>query len=165
MNELPDNKSELPPEQRALREKCVHPSGTFIEFPIEDAETSIPARFEQIARLHADRLAVKLANQTATYGQLNATANKVAFAIAAQKGTRSEPVALMFRPGIPLLAAMLGALKAGKALLCLNPSGPVARALEILDDCQIDLVLADEGLSAICAPLSTNGRAILPFES
>jgi len=41
----------LPPEQQAIRDKCFHPSGTFVGFPIEDVETSIPARFEKIARL------------------------------------------------------------------------------------------------------------------
>ena len=29
-------------------DNCFHPSGTFVEFPIEDVETSIPARFEKI---------------------------------------------------------------------------------------------------------------------
>ena len=38
----------LPPEQEAIRARCFHPSGTFVEFPIEDVETSIPARFEKI---------------------------------------------------------------------------------------------------------------------
>ena len=34
---------QLPPEQQAIRDKCFHPSGTFVEFPIEDVETSISA--------------------------------------------------------------------------------------------------------------------------
>ena len=41
----------LPPEQQAIRDGCFHPSGTFVEFPIEDVETSIPARFEKIVRV------------------------------------------------------------------------------------------------------------------
>ena len=41
---------QLPPEQRAIRNKCFHPSGTFVQFPSEDVETSIPARFEKIVR-------------------------------------------------------------------------------------------------------------------
>ena len=49
----------LPPEQQAIRGKCFHSSGAFVEFPMEDVETSIPARFEKIVRLHADRIAVK----------------------------------------------------------------------------------------------------------
>jgi hypothetical protein len=34
--------SKPPLEQQAIRDKCFHPSGTFVEFPIEDVETSIP---------------------------------------------------------------------------------------------------------------------------
>lgn len=45
--------SNLPPEQEAIRAKRVHPTGTFVEFPIEDVETSIPARFEKMVRLFA----------------------------------------------------------------------------------------------------------------
>ena len=43
--------TKLPAQQEAIRAKCFHPSGTFVEFPIEDVETSIPARFEKIVRL------------------------------------------------------------------------------------------------------------------
>ena len=46
----------LPPEQEAIRAKCFHPSGTFVEFSKEDVETSIPALFEKIVRKHANLL-------------------------------------------------------------------------------------------------------------
>jgi len=36
----------LPPEQQAIRVKCFHPSGTFVEFRKEEIEQSIPERFE-----------------------------------------------------------------------------------------------------------------------
>ena len=35
-------RSQLPPEQEAIRAKCFHASGTFVEFPIEDVETIDP---------------------------------------------------------------------------------------------------------------------------
>ena len=40
----------LPPEQEAIRAKCFHPSGTFVEFLKEEIEQSIPERFEKIVR-------------------------------------------------------------------------------------------------------------------
>ena len=55
MSEISASLSKLPPEQEAIRAKCFHPSGTFVEFPIEDVETSIPTRFE-IVRLYPERL-------------------------------------------------------------------------------------------------------------
>jgi hypothetical protein len=30
----------LRPEQQAIRDRCFHPSGTFVDFPKEDVETS-----------------------------------------------------------------------------------------------------------------------------
>jgi hypothetical protein len=41
MNDSLNHGFRLPPEQQAIRDTCFHPSGTFVEFPIEDVETSI----------------------------------------------------------------------------------------------------------------------------
>jgi len=51
MGNLTANQMRLPPEQQAIQVKSFHPSGTFVGFPIEDVETSIPARFEKMVRL------------------------------------------------------------------------------------------------------------------
>ena len=37
----------FPPEQRAIRDKCFHTAGTFIEFRREEIDQSISHRFEQ----------------------------------------------------------------------------------------------------------------------
>jgi hypothetical protein len=41
--------SKSPPEQEAIRAKCFHPSGIFVDFAKEEIEQSIPERFEKIA--------------------------------------------------------------------------------------------------------------------
>jgi hypothetical protein len=51
-------KSQLPPEQQAIRDRCFHPAGTFVEFPMEDVETSIPDRFAKIVRRYPNRIAI-----------------------------------------------------------------------------------------------------------
>ena len=89
--------ADLPPEQQAIRAKCFHPSGTFVEFNEEEIEQSIPVRFEKIARLYPDRTAVKMGDEIVTYGELNAMANRVARALVAQQRIEAEPVALLFR--------------------------------------------------------------------
>src|SRR5438105_4573860 len=48
MNHHSEPLTYLPPEQQGIRDKCFHPSGTFVEFPKEEIEQSIPARFEKI---------------------------------------------------------------------------------------------------------------------
>ena len=40
----------IPPSQKAIIDKCFHPSGTFVEFKKEWTEQSIPRRFEEAAR-------------------------------------------------------------------------------------------------------------------
>jgi hypothetical protein len=49
----------LTPGQTALRAKCFHPTGTFIEFKPEEIDQSISDRFEDQVRKHSNRLAVK----------------------------------------------------------------------------------------------------------
>jgi non-ribosomal peptide synthetase component F len=85
----------LPPEQQAIRDKCFHPSGKFVEFPIEDVETSIPERFEKIVRMYPDRIAVKTETRVATYNELNDMANRFAHALLQRQGRRVELVALL----------------------------------------------------------------------
>jgi len=46
MNILQGDSTVIPEEQRAIRAKCVHPTGTFIPFPTEAIDQSIPERFE-----------------------------------------------------------------------------------------------------------------------
>src|SRR5262245_15153958 len=107
MNDLRKHVVNLSPEQQAIRDRCFHPSGTYVEFPIEDVETSIPARFEKIVCMYPDYLAVKTDGQAVTYAQLNAMANRVAHAIVAERGDGPEPIGALLEKGVEQIAAML----------------------------------------------------------
>src|SRR6187549_2261256 len=85
----------LPPEQEAIRARCFHPSGTFVEFPKEDVETTIPERFEKVVRLYHDRIAVKIQNRILTYDELNKSANRVARVILDRLGRENRPVVIV----------------------------------------------------------------------
>lgn len=124
----------LPPEQQAIRDKCFHPTGTFVEFKKKDIEQSIPDWFEEQVDRYPNRVAVKTGSEQLTYDELNKAANQVAQAILAQKGAENEPVALLFEHGAPAITAILGALKAGKIYVPLDASVPPARINYMLDD-------------------------------
>ena len=94
MSEASKPQYTLPPEQQVIRDKCFHPSGRFVEFPIEDVETSIPARFEKIVGMYPDRIAIKTRARQLTYDELNRRANRLAHELLARRGNVSEPVAL-----------------------------------------------------------------------
>ena len=140
---MSERNTNLPPEQEAIRAKCFHPPGTFVEFPIEDIETSIPARFEKIVQLYPDQLAVKTARHAITYAELNVMANRVAHVIVAERGNESEPVGLLLDKGVEQIAAMLGILKAGKFFILLEPSFPTERLSLVIEDSKPSLLLVD----------------------
>ena len=108
MSDLSMRRTEIPPEQQAIRDRCFHPSGTFVEFPIEDVETSIPARFEKIVRSYPNNLAVKMGQRSLTYEELNRYANRIARAIVEKRGLGSEPIGLFFAHSADLVAAIFG---------------------------------------------------------
>ena len=147
---------QLPPEQQAIRDRCFHPSGTFVEFPSEEIEQSIPARFEKIVRLYPERLAVKMGDRALTYDELNQAANRIARGILDSQGPRQEPVVVLFEQGVEAIAATLGVLKAGKFYVPVNPSFPNARIAAIVDDAQSSLLITDNKNIAAARKITKN---------
>src|SRR5205807_2157727 len=64
-------------------------------------------------------------------------------AILGERGEGSEPIALLFAPEAPVIAAILGVLKAGKIYVPLDPASPPARLAYLLEDSQAPLLLCD----------------------
>jgi amino acid adenylation domain-containing protein len=93
--------------------------------------------------LHPEQIAVTDAEFTLTYRDLNALANRIAHAILAVRGAESEPVALLVGSGAPIVAAMLGVLKAGKFYVPLDVSQPLARTVAVLTECRPALLIVD----------------------
>lgn len=109
-------------------------AGAFVPFERGEIEQSIPARFEEQVRRHPDRLAVKTAEHAWTYDALNRAANRVAHALLARDGHTRTSVALLIGQGGPMIAALLGILKAGKVLVQLDPDHPPPRLARIIDE-------------------------------
>ena len=156
-----NQRRELPPEQEAIRAKCFHPSGKFVEFPKEDVETSIPERFEKIVRRFPDRVAVKMTHETLTYQELSHASNRLAHAILAQRGKKEEPVALLMEHDCPLIVTMMGVLKAGKICVVLDPSFPKARSAFLLEDSQAGLLITDSKNLSVAMEYAHNRCRVL----
>jgi amino acid adenylation domain-containing protein len=155
----------LTPEQDAIRAKCFHRSGTFIEFPVEDVVTSIPARFEKIVSAYPDHLAVKTPVDELTYDELNGAANHVAHTVVDQAGSESQPVALLFEQGIQIIVAMLGVLKAGHFFVLLDPSLPKEKMAAVLAKSQARLVLSDARNLPMANEVAVGGLKCVDYES
>jgi amino acid adenylation domain-containing protein len=157
--------TETPSEQRDIHARCYHSSGAFTEFRDEDLDQSIPDRFEAVVRMHPDRLAIKVESATLTYAELNANANRMARAILAERGSGTEPVALMLEKGAPLFTAMMAVLKAGKFFIPLDPSMPASRIAAGLEDLQTKLLITNRQNSALSKDLAGQITRIVEVES
>ena len=138
-----ENGSAPPSRTQVIHRQRIGPTNPFAEFKKEDIEQSIPDRFEHQVARYPDRLAVKSKNHALTYRALNQAANRVANAVLARRGTGEEPIALLLEHDAPMLAALLGALKAGKIYVPMDRSHPAARNRHILEDSQAVLIISD----------------------
>jgi len=154
----------LPPEQQAIRDKCFHPSGEFVEFPIEDVETSIPARFEKIARMYPDRNALTFKDRTFSYKELNEAANRVAWAVAKICGDKNEPVAVLLEQGAMAVVAIFGVLKAGGIYAPLDTDFPSRRLNTLLEDSTAAVILTNSRNLPLAETLAANRATLLNID-
>ena len=138
----------LPPEQEAIRAKCFHPSGTFVEFPKEDVETSIPERFEKVVRINPDRIAVKIDDTALSYDALNKTANRVARVIVDRLGEDNCPIVIFSEQNLATVIFALAIWKSGKIVIAVEPSSFSQEILLRIEAAQANVILTtDDNLS------------------
>ena len=130
--------------QQAIRAKCFHPSGTFVEFPEEDIQASIPARFEKVVRMYPDRTAVKTEAGQLTYDDLNKRANRLAHDLLARRESVPEPVALFLDHWDAFVVAHLAVLKAGKFSLGLDPAAELKRTTHLINDSGARVIVVEK---------------------
>jgi len=99
-------------------------STAFATFPDSALETSLVDRFSLQVAVHRDCVAVIDRGRELTYGELDGWSNGIAQAILDREGAGSEPLALVFAQGAASCAAILGALKAGRPYVSLDPTDP-----------------------------------------
>ena len=104
-----------------IRSDSVRPVNPFTTFAKDEIEQSIGDRFESQVRKYPDHIAVKSSRHEWSYEELNRRANQVAQAILSLRGEGEERIAILFDHDAPMIAAMLGALKAGKTYVPLDP--------------------------------------------
>jgi amino acid adenylation domain-containing protein len=129
------------------------PPRTTERFSKSHVETSLVQLFEQQVARYGDRQAIRAADKTLTYAELNAAANRLARAIVRERGAAEEPVAILLSQDTAILVALFAALKAGKAYVALDPSQPAERLREFLADAQACILITAanhvDGLTAI----------------
>ncbi|WP_127960378.1 non-ribosomal peptide synthetase, partial [Serratia microhaemolytica] len=105
---------------------------------------TLPALFDAQLTQCADAIAVRHADRTLTYRELNQRADCLAQQLITHGVQPEQRVALCAERSIELIVAILAILKAGAAYLPLDPAYPGARLRYILQDAEPSLLLADE---------------------
>jgi amino acid adenylation domain-containing protein len=130
-------------------------------FPESELDRSVPERFEAQVRLHGSRVAVTCEGRAVTYEELDASANRVAHAILERLGEGEEPVPVLFGNDLPMVSAMFGALKAGKAYVPLDPGVPAERTAYIAGDAEARLVVTHSPNLTMAKGIAPAGAAVL----
>ncbi len=128
----------LPPTQRdELLRTAAGPSDSSMA-----ARPIAHALFETIAR-RRDQTAVRHEDASWSFGELGEQAERIAAELHARGLTSRDRIALSLPRSFDLLAAWLGALRAGIPYVPIDPSDPVARRQWILKDSGARLVITD----------------------
>ncbi|MCY9381592.1 amino acid adenylation domain-containing protein [Bacillus inaquosorum] len=109
---------------------------------------TIHAMFEKQAEKTPDANAVIDQTCSLTYKELNKSANRLARHLRTKGVARQEPVAIMMERSAALITGVLGILKAGGAIVPIDPHYPADRIRYILNDCGCSHVVSQAHLSA-----------------
>ncbi|ETS29277.1 amino acid adenylation enzyme/thioester reductase family protein [Photorhabdus khanii NC19] len=98
---------------------------------------------EQQVEKTPDAIAVNYENQTLSYAELNARANRLAHQLIALGVIPDQPVAICVTRSLERIVGLLAVLKAGGAYVPLDPAYPGERLAYLLTDAAPTILLAD----------------------
>jgi non-ribosomal peptide synthetase-like protein len=108
----------------------------------------LPEIFTATAGAARTRIAAHFGDETRTYGQLDAEANRLAAALRRRGIGRGSFVGLWMARSLDLHVALLGILKSGAAYLPFDFDAPAERVAACLADCQAAALIVDSATEA-----------------
>ena len=129
-----------------------------------DFDESLVAKFERVASTFASRIALGSNVWEASYCELNETANRIAHRLIADGAAPGDRAAVLMSHDAPMVAAVLGALKAGQIVVALNPQDPVARLNMLVEDAEPGIIITDGQNRRLATELATSACHIVHFE-
>ncbi|MBC9795254.1 amino acid adenylation domain-containing protein [Sinomicrobium weinanense] len=126
---------------KAEKEQLVYDwNNTLTPFP---EDKTMHRLFEERAAVIPDHIAVVQGEDTLTYGQLNARANRLARFLLDRGVSNGDNIAIMTDRNVSMIVGMFGILKAGGAYVPIDPSYPADRQLYICDNSKVKVLLSD----------------------
>ena len=139
---------------------------------VRQPPATIPCRFAQVVSRFPNRVAVSTPNTQWTYSELDDYSDVLACEIIDRVGVVSspaqamagEPVALLMEHAAPLIAAILGVLKAGKIYLALDPTDLAARIAAMLGHARARLLLTDKANASLAHSLAAGRLQVMEID-
>ncbi|MBU3863233.1 amino acid adenylation domain-containing protein [Streptomyces sp. 4503] len=121
--------------------------------------------FEAQARRTPDAVAVVFGDDTWTYAEVDARANRIARHLRGLGARPETVVGVCLPPGAELMPALLGVMKSGAAYLPLDPANPPDRLGFMLRDAGVRTVLADSRTAPAIGEVHDGNLVVLDQES
>jgi amino acid adenylation domain-containing protein len=120
-----------------------HWNATAAGIPDQCIHALIEAQCERVPQ----RIALHCDEQTLTYAELEARANRLAHALRARGARRGALVGIALDRGIDMVATVLGALKTGAGYVPLDPAFPRERLAFMVDDAGLAVLVTERKLA------------------
>jgi len=105
------------------------------------------------AESDAGREAVRCANESLTYSQLESSANAVAHGLLQAGIQRGDRIGILLPKSTEAVACLYGSLKSGAAYVPMDPKAPFARAAAVANDCRVSAIITTSTLASRLVPL------------
>ncbi|KAF7767744.1 hypothetical protein PCIT_a3832 [Pseudoalteromonas citrea] len=109
---------------------------------------NINTLFERQAAEHPDNIAIKHADATMTYQQLNEKVNRLTHYLQEQKIGKGSYIGVCLERSPNLLVCLLSVLNSGAAYIPFEPSNTEKRNGQIIEDANVELVFVDSALQS-----------------
>jgi len=106
--------------------------------------------FERQAALTPNATAISFQGQQIGYGELNRRSNQLAHALLHCGLKLNQPVAIMLEDGPQQIISLLGVIKAGGIIVCLDPEHPPARLRLVIEQTRPPIVISDNACLQRC---------------
>src|SRR5262249_22501040 len=128
------------------------------------SEDTVAPRFERQVAAHPNKLALVTDEISLTYRDLDTRANRIAAALDSSPSQRDRPIALFMKDEAARIAAMLGALKAGRIFIPLAPSLPEKWLAQVIEDSGIAQIIVDKFTRSIAELAATGSVTVLEVD-
>ena len=127
-------------------------------------DQSLVEAFERVVVDRPARIAVDSGRHRLSYRELSEQANRLVLCLLETSRSSQKPVAILMDHDAPVVAALVGVLKAGRVAVVLSSSDPAARLVALLQDAGPSAIVVDANNAQLAADIAPADCEVMPFE-